>query len=268
MAVLAEDRRAHLILTDMYWTSAGWRKDPQRPADGDYRRGLDAGYLFEPAVLRHDEVVDELTTTGASPLRDAVQAFVASLSARRLFLRPFLPSAVVAATLPKHRFVLGRSGCSVCGLAEKATVDLNVLNFERHKWGGVRHLDLGFVWFCLRRLEAEGGGEPGGPDEQLLLGVLDQLRQLPAGVSSTTAEAALRTLKSNKDERLALIESLAVCSVLEDPEHPGFLFRFVNEDDRRLPDQRFADRGYPAAWWKSDHGLNEAAVTFLFGDRG
>ena len=257
-----------MILTDMYWTSAGWRDNPRRPADDDYQHALDAGYLFGPATLRHDEVVDELTAIGTGLLRDAARAFVASLSTRRLFLRPFLPSAVVASTLPKHRFMRGRSGCSVCGLAETSTEDLNVLSFERHKWGGVRHLDLGFVWFCLRRLEAEGDCKPEELDEVLLLGMLDQLRQLPTGVSSTTAESGLRALKSNKDERLTLIESLAVCSVLEDPGHPGFLFGFMNADDRQLPDQRFVDRGYPAAWWMSDHGVNEAAVTFLFRDSG
>jgi hypothetical protein len=46
--------------------------------------------------------------------------------------------------------------------------------------------------------------------------------------------------------------------------HPGFLRSFVAFDDRVLPNLRFMDRGYPAQWWTSDHGVNADAVAALF----
>jgi hypothetical protein len=268
--VLREDRRARSALMDMHWTSAGWRSEARPPAGEDYRHAVDAGYLFEPVALQHDDVVDEITSVGAGVMAEAVDAFLASLTTRKVFLRSFLPSAVVASTLPTHGFREGpESGdCAICGFPEALTVDLNVLSFERHKWGGVRHLDLGFIWFCLDRLHVEGSTQPAPADRELLNTILDALRTLPPGVSATRAETALRPLRSNVDERRVVIETLSVCGVLQDPNHPGFLFDFVPDEDRELPGHRFAEEmGYPAAWWRSDHGVTEAAVTALFGSR-
>ena len=42
--------------------------------------------------------------------------------------------------------------------------DINVLNFERIKWGGVRYGNLLCTWFDLTRLESEDVPEPSAAD--------------------------------------------------------------------------------------------------------
>jgi hypothetical protein len=211
-------------------------------------------------------LVEEITFLSAAlSLADAGRSFIASLSDRHLFLRPFLPSLVVARGLRRHEFMPGRYHqlCATCGLRERLTIDRDALNFERHKWGGVRLLALGFTWFCLDRLAAEGGATPTDKDYGQLDAMLDALRNLPPRTTATRAEVALRGLKSNKAERLVVIEALSIAGVLVDRSHPGFLEGFVLHDDREHS-ARTAQRGYPAEWWTSDCGVNEDAVQMLF----
>jgi hypothetical protein len=266
--VLKEDSRARDILLAMHWSSTGWRSPQLQPSTDDYDHALRSGYLFQPVEIGHDDLIQRVKDLSASvELIEARDAFLASLLSRRLYLRPFLASVVVARSMPPHSFESGRhSGpCRICGRYERTAIeDLNVLNFERHKWGGVRHLDPVFIWFCLDRLIAEGGAEASNADRGALNTLLDGLRALPPGATSTKAETALRFLPSSKAERLSLIEQLSDLSVLEDPGHHGFLRSFVAFDDRVLPDLRFMDRGYPALWWTSDHGVNADAVEALF----
>ncbi len=269
--MLNEDARALSTLINMHWRNGRWRRRGAEPFDAspvDIAHATAAGYLFPSRQVTHDNLVEETTLLASVlSLEDASQSFVASLSQRRLFLRPFLPSLVVARKLPAHEFVPGKySGvfCSTCGLREHTVIERDVLNFERHKWGGVRHLDLAFVWFSLDRFAAEGGAEPAAADHELLDATLRALRGLAPGTSATKAEPALRMLKSNKPERFIIIESLSIASVLEHETHPGFLNDFVRFDDRDLPVRRYAERGYPAEWWTSDCGVNMEAVRGLF----
>lgn len=266
--MLTEDSRARAILLDMHWSSTGWRSPRLQPSIDDYNHALRAGYLFQPVEFGHDDLIQRVKALGASvDLVVARDALLASLLSRRLYLRPFLASVVVAKSMPPHRFEGGRDSgrCRVCGRYEKPGIeDLNVLNFERHMWGSVRHLDPAFIWFCLDRLIAEGGADVSQADRGAVTRLIDELRALPPGTSSTKAEAALRFLPSSKDERLSLIEQLSDVSVLEDPVHPGFLRSFVAFDDRVLPNLRFMDRGYPAQWWTSEYGVNADAVAAFF----
>ncbi len=269
--MLNEDARALATLVNMHWTNGGWRdrNDPFDASPEDIAHAVTAGYLFPKRGARHDQLVEEVKLLAAAlSLGDASRSFVASLSRRKLFLRPFLSSLVVARTLPAHEFASSRASgaCAICGLREEVTIDCDVLSFERHKWGGVRLLDLRFVWFSLERLAAEGGAEPTVADYDLLDTLLAALRELPAGTSASAAEVALRCLKSNMAERHTVIQQLSICGVLADPAHPGFLFEFVPHDARTLPSRRFLDRGYPAEWWTADCGVNEEAVRVLLSE--
>src|SRR5258708_21278468 len=170
--MLTEDNRAREILLDMHWSSTGWRSPRLQPSTDDYKYALGAGYLCQAGQLGHDDLIQRVKAFGASvDLVVARDALLASLLSRRLYLRPFLTSVVLARSMPPHRFERGRHNgpCRVCGRYEKASLeDLNVLNFERHKWGGVRHLDPVFIWFCLDRLIAEGGADVSDADRGAL----------------------------------------------------------------------------------------------------
>src|SRR5581483_8891553 len=53
---------------------------------------------------------------------------------------------------PHRAWRPGNSPCAVCGLyVDDNQLDLSYMNFERFKWGGVRRLDLGYLWFDLAK---------------------------------------------------------------------------------------------------------------------
>jgi hypothetical protein len=276
--VLAIDKRAESTLSGVFWTSGRWRQERVKPNLEEERHARDMGYLFDPVEMDHDELVHRTFELAAlTDTQTASEAFLASLSTRWRFLRPFLSSAVLAMSMQRHSFTAsgrrrpglydggGEDACAICGQREQtATIDLNVLNFERHKWGGVRFLQLPFVWFCLDRLQVEGSAIPSGDDVTLLSSILANLKGLPGNTTLTSSESALRGLKSNQAERHAVLQILSTVSILQNPDHVGFLDAFVNAADRLLPDKHFQERGYPGEWWSASCGVNDAATLRIF----
>jgi hypothetical protein len=263
--VLAHDPKAKRVLFDSFWSAQGWRKQTPEPQAFEYARSK--GYMFPPAPVAHDWLVKEITEFGQSlAIKDVSDAFLASLTTRRLDLRPALSSLAIARHFPVHSYSPRepQTGCAVCGGRREGTEDLNVLNFERHKWGGVRLLDPVFIWFSLDRFKAEGGAEPTDADRELLLAVVDAISSLPEQATATKAEAALRAIKSSKEERFAVLDMLGTCGILAPPDHPGFATGFVQDRDRSLPAQRFIDRKYPVVWWHGRDGVDQAALRLFF----
>jgi hypothetical protein len=137
------DRRALKVLFDTYWSRTGWRDEKTRstpPADFAYAQH--AGLMFAPIQLSHADIVKRAESAVRGVQRQAVaDAFMVSLSTRRLDLRSALGSCAVLQHFPQHVTQRQAGPCNVCGeyVRTADTVDLNVLNFERFKWGGVRH---------------------------------------------------------------------------------------------------------------------------------
>lgn len=135
------DKRSVKILFDTYWSSSGWIPgDPKLSAE-DFDHAKAHRLMFDPVTLSHGEVITRLRVA-ADRLdeRKVVDAFVATLSTRRLDWRSALGSYSVARWLPAHE-PPDDGQCRICGLyAGRHLHDLNVLNFMRLKWGGVRHI--------------------------------------------------------------------------------------------------------------------------------
>src|SRR6476661_9797781 len=97
------DKKALKILFDRYWSSAGWKADTARSniAPEDLAYAINAGYMFLPEHVTHNDVVRRVIA-----IRDTVttyevsQAFLASLSTRRLDLRSALGTFAVAYHFP------------------------------------------------------------------------------------------------------------------------------------------------------------------------
>jgi hypothetical protein len=158
-----------------------------------------------------------------------------------------------------------RPGCGVCGFAQvERQVDWNVMNFERFKWGGVRHDQLDYVWLDLRQFSRADRLRPTPEDRAAFEQLLGVLEGAPEGTTAAQiAQKPPRGIKSNQDERSVLLDILGVCSVLETPEHRGYADGFVPAEDRVLPPRRFVDRAYPVCWWKAEYGVNRAAADAL-----
>ena len=120
---IVDDDKARRILFDTYWSSDGWKEIRSTPPkDLDYARK--AGYMFDPVVINHDEIIRWATKARKQiNLREVTQAFLASLSTRRLELRSALGSYAVARHLPAHSFT-GSDHCDICEI-EKAKLGVS-----------------------------------------------------------------------------------------------------------------------------------------------
>jgi hypothetical protein len=145
---------------------------------------------------------------------------------------------------------------------------LNVLNFERHKWGGVRRDDPVYSWFDLSLFRQETLlPQSTSADRQTMRQILETARSMQPSATAGGLEKALAgTFTSSKAERRVLIEILAVCGVLQPMSKKGYFGEFTLSCEREHTGQHFNDWGYPAMWWRGSDGVNEAALAAYFPD--
>jgi hypothetical protein len=195
--------------------------------------------MFDPISIPHDDCVAKVCGLAKSiSIDDVARAFVASLSTRRLDWRSAFASHVTAQALAIHKYTRVVSGqsydgggnathtsytCGVCrdakygivGAKEYRNGDLNVLNFERLKWGGVRVGNLLYTYFDLRQFAQEEIPDPTRDD-------IIALRRLFTVIGTSAARDRIGTLAtrlrdvfpSSDDERKNLVESLAYAGLL------------------------------------------------------
>jgi hypothetical protein len=262
------DKRSLKILFETYWKREGWRGDRATdPEDLDYAKR--AGVMFDPVRVDHDEVIERLDIgRSAVDARRIVDAFVSSLSTRRLDLRSALGSYAVFRKMPVHAGRYVERKCTVCGMYEPSNdlEDVNVLNFERFKFGGVRHDQPLYAAMDLELFDREGNIEATRADVDVFRSILASIREAPRDTTAADLQARFpRSLKSNKAERDVIVAVLGFCGVLSTGSHPSYRSRFVASSERSLPDRRFVDMPYPGCWWRSPDGLDEDALQEFFG---
>jgi len=265
------DKKAQRILFDTYWSPHGWKKAPSTdPVDFAYARS--AGYMFDAIELTHDDIVERiLAVRGRISLREAADAFVASLSTRRLDLRSALGSFAFASNFPDHRLAEETSTrCHICGLyggPRSEREDLNVLSFERFKWGGVRHTNPLYCAFDLAQFESADGLIPTEEDYLILARIVQLATTLAPNARANDLEKGIAKLvRSNPSERRILIECLAYCGVLKPSGRSGFLQAFTSAEHRNRdrPHDSKNDWRYPAIWWRGMDGINREALALCF----
>jgi hypothetical protein len=102
---MSRDKKALQILIDTYWSPKGWKKD-RTINSADFAYARQAGYMFDPVTMTHDDIVARLLIIRSRvSIEQVTDAFLASLSARRLELRSALGSFSFAAHFPDHRLV-------------------------------------------------------------------------------------------------------------------------------------------------------------------
>jgi hypothetical protein len=274
------DKRAREILINAFWQTSGWKREADRlvsPEDFAYAKAK--RYMFDAVKFSHDELVSRLAEAReTASITDVSNAFVASLGSRRLELRSALGSYAFALNFPIHQIAetptlvspSGARHCSWCGFYDfprSKEIDLNVLNFERHKWGGVRHDDPVYAWLDLSLFRETEAQMPTSTDKHILQQILRTARSLePDATAGSLEEALVGILKSSKAERRVLIEILAVCGVLLPKNRAGYFGEFTLACDREHTGQHFNDWGYPALWWRGADGVNDAALSQYFPD--
>ncbi|QQO09129.1 hypothetical protein [Breznakiella homolactica] len=268
------DKKAKDILFKTYWKS-GWLDKPHTDAE-DFAYAKSRGLMFDPVTISHDDCVGEIIALRESVHRDTVaRAFLCSLSLRRLDWRSGIASYGIAGYIVPHIYTPAVSGysrgadgtveytsctCGVCRDLKYGIIgdelykdaDINVLNFERIKWGGVRHGELLYTWFDLCRFSREEIPEPSGSDRDIFREILKTIGTSGNGDYPGSLEKRLTAaVRSSQNERRILIEILACIGVLK----PGSYERPMRGKD----DWTFA--GY----WRGEDRYDEDAVETLFG---
>jgi hypothetical protein len=265
------DSRAVKILLNHYWSGGRWRATPGgETSDADLAYAVEHQTLFKPVALTHDEVWARLLNArDALSLRQVADAFVSSLSTRRLELRSALGSFAVFRRAKAHRPEPQEDKCGVCGLyltEDSEMRDLSVLNFERFKWGGVRHDQPEYATFDLEWFSREAAVPVQPADVERLRLLIAALKVVPGKETSSSLQKRFAAvLDSNKAERDRVVAILGFCGVLENAERPGYRRRFIPFAERGLPSRHFVDMPYPACWWRGSDGVNLEAVKETFG---
>lgn len=260
------DPRALKILLKTHWSSAGWREKGACSSD-DFQYAKLAGLMFDDVFLSHQDIVSQVAKTiGVVDRCSVANAFVVSLPLRRLDIRSALGSFAVLQHFPQHTPSEHHGICSVCGeyLGPAKMKDLNVLNFERFKWGGVRHDNPLYASFDLQLFQKLPRLIPAASDVTALKDVLNAIEAAPAKTTSAAIAKLLgKSFKSSKQECEVMVQIFGYCGILETAAHPGYMNGFIRSADRELPDR--GDMNYPARWWRRSDGINKMAVDYWFG---
>lgn len=262
------DQKARKILMQTYWQSGGWRSGGYTYTEEDFQYAKSKGLMFDRLTISHDECVQRLRQLHEKFLTKelVVKAFLHSLSTRKVHLRSALSSWALTHDLPMHTYdeqpvtLVSYSGCGYCNeqkIMSNATYvneDLNVLNFERIKWGGVR---LNWLIYCLLDLECL-------VKEQEALNVSEDdvaiLQQMVAAIESCNDTDAARQLekrwkdvfKSNQHERDVVMEIWGYAGLL------------ISKDDYRKERGRGTDF-MSMATWRGQDGYSQEKMKFYFG---
>ncbi|KPN96240.1 hypothetical protein [Lysinibacillus sp. ZYM-1] len=262
------DQKAKKILMQTYWQSGRWKAGGFTYTEDDFQYAKKMGLMFDRLTISHDECVKRLRQLHDEVLTKdlVVKAFLHSLSTRKVHMRSALSSWALTADLPIHTYrerpeeLVSYSACGYCNeqkmmsKEEYINEDLNVLNFERVKWGGIR---LNWLMYCLLDLECL-------VQEQESLIVCEEdieiLKQMLAAVKSCKDTDAARQLekrwkdifKSNQYERDVVMEIWGYAGLL------------VSKDDYRKERGRGTDF-MSMATWRGQDGYTEEKMMFYFG---
>lgn len=263
------DPRAIKILFDMHWTSKGWRKKRLKLSKADTKIAKDAGVIFDPAVVTHDDLCKSTIAAIRSIDKRAVaDAFVVSLCTRQLELRSALGSYAVFHHMEDHQEPPDDPPCSICGeySGNGDKVDFNVLNFERFKWGGVRHQQPVYASLDLKQFQLIPRLYPTPSQVDTFKALLMVIEAAPSKTTANALEKYLgRVVDSNKSERSLIIEILGYCGVLVHSKYLSYRNEFVTCEYTSVHFKWMSDLNFPACFWRRTDGINQEALHYWFG---
>ncbi len=260
------------ILFSMFWNHGRWKRGTVSPEE--FEQAKRDGYVFEPhEPITHDETLKQLRelTELISPV-DVANAFLYSLSTRKLEYRSALGSYWYARAIPEHHaYAPDATCCNYCHWNARSTIDelndYNVLNFERYKWGGIRHTRPNYCLFDLQQFQKLPKVTPAEEDWRILYGILDTIKELEPQKKAGALRQLItkkKLLKSNTSELSHLLGILSICGILASEEAPCYLDRFVDVGSRS-PVEHTNDLCYPLNRWYARDSVNQEWFFRVFG---
>lgn len=262
------------LLYAINWSSQIW--DEGAPSPEDFAQAKQEGYLFGPPEIHtHNETLHLLRNVlkDISPT-DVVNAFLYSLSTRALQYRSALGSYYYALAIPEHSHE--ESGlCPLCEwlqLPDHYPPDIgyseyNTFNFERYKWGGVRHTSPEYALFDLQQFLLLPKVSPSEEDWKIFKAILHAMKELPPSKKAGAYRDLItrkKLLKSNKSEVEVLLNILGICGILSSACAPCYCDYFTDVVGR-APREHTNDYTYPVSWWHVADGVNEDRFLKVFG---
>lgn len=260
------DKRATTILQKSFWSANGWKGTygPFSGEDFDYAKSK--GVMFDPLTITHDELVEKLQELhSGSVTRDKVAAaFLHSLSTRKVHLRSALSSWALTSELPVHAYAQPPaeqprySGCAACDagrlMSDPLThEDLNVLNFERVKWGGIRLNKLLYCWLDLELFSRQEEVEATPQDLRILQDMAEAVKLCGSKDGARKLEKLWKDIfPSNRHERDVIMEIWGYAGILVPQEEPR-QGRGGGNDFNSV------------ANWRGEDGYSQERLRFLFG---
>ena len=221
----------------------------------------------------HDEIVARAVKAVARSNRTAIiRAFVASLSTRNLPARSAFGSYVVLQKLAEHPYqrteVFSTEECLVCGLLRERNLAESETRVRKYPFQ-IQHTAINYAAFDLETFANRHIDEPTPESIDCLGRLLDAIRALPSEAQLTQLEKSIgRAIKSNKHERMILLETLGYAGVLcpKTKKHYGKTFVASDEANSDQPKEYFKrEWAYPVRFWTGSDGVNETVVKSLFG---
>lgn len=263
------DSKARKILLKAYWDSTGWKNG--KVSDEDYEYAVMHGSMFRPVEFSHKQTLENIkkVCNDIKPTQVA-SAFLYSLSTRALEYRSALGSYIYAKSIPDYEST-SKSYCQICGYEELEFYEYqrtwDVFNFERIKWGGVRHDHSSYAMFDLFQFQKLPRVSPANEDIEIFNKIISAAKELANGGPRDLEKAISSFIPSNKAEREKLLGILGICSIFQTQESKGYLDHFTPLYHRDPPPVgRSNDWDYPVSWWKAQNGIDETALYEVFGD--
>jgi hypothetical protein len=261
------------LLFNSFWSSSGWSDNDI--SDEVFQICKAQGYMFDPPeVITHEDYMNRLAKVVRSiDPYDVAGAFLYSLSTRLLEYRSALGSYWYAVAVPGHQWPDDKTyHCPVCGWRRWSDRDqsrhrgFNVLNFERYKWGGVRHTNGQYALFDLEQFMLLPKVTPTDEDIKLFEDILGCVAEMDPDKKVGELQKIItskKMIKSNKSELQTLLDILGICGILSSPDNPCYADSFVDTYGRD-PVEYKNDFAYPTNRWRASDGINTDRLHIVF----
>jgi hypothetical protein len=205
------DKKAKSILFKTYWSAQGWKKEySTEQKDLEYAKSK--GLMFDPITITLEELKAELNSLiNRIDNKKIVDGFISSLTNKRLDWRSALASYFNAKLILEGK----REVSDFVKTNKFENEDINILNFERLKWGGVRYSRLIYNYVDLKIFEKEEISKPTKEDIDIFNSILNSIDDLNNGEYPGKLRDNLKDIvKGNKYERMNILEILGCCEIL------------------------------------------------------
>lgn len=258
-------------------TLLSYFRDADSVTEEDIAAAKQEGYMFDyPQPLSHEETMKRLGEVLAKiESKDVSNAFLFSLSTRRLEYRSALGSYYFAKSIPVHEFSPNSNNyCEVCGFKEwerepsdyECRHGLNHINYWRYKYGALS-MKLNNALFDLEQFVKLPPVSPVPEDTEILRRILECTKYLPKVTDKspklTKAVIHEKLFKTNKNEVDCLLETLSVCGILNSPKYPSIEEKYVNYED--ILYMLYSEVNYPLNMWCVYYGVNAERLFKVFG---